>query len=147
MAYYQNVDNNQIEEFETDPGSEWIQRTKVDGAKLQHEQACTELRKLLKPDDTVNTILRHCSRSGMRRHISLLTDGLTDITHYAALAMGGKRADDGGIKVDGCGMDMGFDLVYRLGHILWPSGTSKPHGTRNGEPDTDGGYALKHRWL
>jgi hypothetical protein len=30
---------------------------------------------------------------------------------------------------------------------LWPNGTDTPHGTRNGEPDTNGGYALKHRWM
>lgn len=147
MPYYQNVDDNQVAEFESDPGSEWVKRTKADGVKLQREQACQHLRKVLKPGDMVHTILRHCSRSGMRRHISLFAPGPTEITYYAALAMGAKRADDGGIKVDGCGMDMGFDLVYRLGRTLWPSGTSKPHGTRNGEPDTDGGYALKHHWL
>jgi hypothetical protein len=52
-----------------------------------------------------------------------------------------------GIVVGGCGMDMGFHLVYNLGATLWPKGTEKPHGTRNGEPDTSGGYALKSRWI
>lgn len=44
-------------------------------------------------------------------------------------------------------MDMGFHVVYALGSALWPDGTPAPHGTRNGEPDTAGGYALKHEWL
>jgi hypothetical protein len=44
-------------------------------------------------------------------------------------------------------MDMGFDLVYSLGSALWPNGTDTPHGTRNGEPDSDGGYALKQSAL
>ena len=61
--------------------------------------------------------------------------------------MGDKRADDGGIKIGGCGMDMGFYLVYNLGYTLYPNGTPKQHGTRNGEPDFDGGYAFKQAWL
>ena len=52
-----------------------------------------------------------------------------------------------GLRMQGCGMDMGFEAVYRLGYALWPDGTDKPHGTRNGEPDTDGGHALKQRGL
>lgn len=52
-----------------------------------------------------------------------------------------------GLKVTGCGMDMGFHVVYALGANLWPKGTPKPHGKRNGEADSEGGYALKHSWL
>jgi hypothetical protein len=44
-------------------------------------------------------------------------------------------------------MDVCFAAVYNLGRTLWPNGTDKPHGTRNGTPDTDGGYALKNRSL
>jgi len=44
-------------------------------------------------------------------------------------------------------IDMGFHVVYNLGRTLWPEGTPEPHGTRNGEPDRDGGYALNHQWL
>jgi hypothetical protein len=42
---------------------------------------------------------------------------------------------------------MGFAAVYNLGYALWPNGTPEPHGTRNGVPDRDGGYALKQCWL
>lgn len=76
----------------------------------------------LKPGDTVNCILRHVSRSGMSRSISLLK-GDIDITYYAALAMGDKiDQKNGGIKIGGCGMDMGFSLVYNLGYCLFPDG-------------------------
>ena len=51
------------------------------------------------------------------------------------------------LKTQGCGMDMAFDAVYTLGSSLWPLGTPTPHSTRNGEPDTCGGYALNHRSL
>ena len=56
-------------------------------------------------------------------------------------------AKHGGIKIAGCGEDLGFALGYELGMTLWPQGTPKPHGMRNGEPDSNGGYALKHRWI
>ncbi len=56
-------------------------------------------------------------------------------------------SDKSGIRIGGYGMDMGFSLVYSLGQKLWPKGTPKPHGKRNGEPDSAGGYALKHEWL
>ena len=86
----------------------------------------------------------------MMRHIQLkiARDGdICDITYHAARAMGGSIAKDGGIRVPGCGMDMGFALIYNLGAVLWPNGTPEPHSTRNGEPDNDGGYALKQRWI
>lgn len=65
-----------------------------------------------------------------------------------------------GLTVGGCGMDMGFHLVYNLSRVLFPSGfecigkgcPSNDHsnGDRNYEPHRhtgDGGYAIKHRWL
>lgn len=188
--------------------------------------ACAELRKLLKPGDTVYTVLRHVSSSGMFRVIDLVIPymrrdtvtvpatvaglklgavayttrhdahrafspgkvtalaadtveityeaaahapasvatylrgevnfykvgparpALRNIGYLAARAMGDKfDRDRQGIPVGGCGMDMGFHLVYGLGSRLWPKGTPKPHGRRNGEPDSNGGYALKHSWL
>ena len=68
---------------------------------------------------------------------------------YLAAQLGVDRwdRDQQGIRVSGSGMDMGFELVYRLGCYLWPKGTPKPHSHRNGEPDRSGGYALKHSWL
>lgn len=129
--------------------------TKAEGAKLYRAQHIADLKKRIKPGDTVYTVLRHRSASGMRRHISLFIIGkrkgekphILDIDYSAAIVMGDKVAKDGGIIADGCGQDMGFALVYNLGRALWPKGTPKPHGSRNGAPDSDGGYALKHSWL
>lgn len=107
------------------------------------------LLKFLKPGSKVITVLRNVSRSGMSRRIDLYTvykGDMVYLSHAAAVVMGYPRPTDG-IKVGGCGMDMGFHLVYNLGKTLWPKGTPKPHGSRNGEPDSDGGYALKHSWL
>lgn len=93
--------------------------------------------------------------SGMTRSIKLLvpyTDkygsGVADISWLAAkLGVADFDRTNGGLKMRGCGMDMGFQAVYNLGCALWPEGTPEPHGERNGEPDSNGGYALKHRWI
>jgi hypothetical protein len=71
-----------------------------------------------------------------------------DISAFAAKAIGAKRNDrSGGVVMGGSGMNYCFALVYALGKALWPNGTAVPHGKRNGQPDTDGGYALQYRDL
>jgi len=119
---------------------------------LKPDQALEYLQALkIKPGETVYTILRHVSASGMSRVIDVAIvrdDRLVRISHMiAAVTSYGYDRDRCGVKIRGAGMDMGFELVYQLGHILWPNGTKKPHGTRNGEPDRDGGYALRHSWF
>lgn len=125
--------------------------TKKDGDLAMREQAKAHLRTLVKPGKTVYTILNHKSSSGMSRSISLAIVHNGDIVKldYWVVQANGEHIDSkhGGIKVSGCGMDMGFHLVYNLGRMLWPNGTKKAHGTRNGQPDHDGGYALNHMWL
>lgn len=110
-----------------------------------------QLLAMVKPGDTVHTVLRHATASGMQRCISLFIirdDEPVCIDTLAADLLGDKiSSKHGGIVANGCGMDMGFHLVYSLGAMLWPDGTPEPHGTRNGAPDSHGGYALKHRWL
>jgi hypothetical protein len=89
---------------------------------------------------TVYTILRHVSDSGLTRNISLKVvqdNNIYDITYSTALALGDKIADFHGyntIKVSGCGMDMGFHLVYNLSSVLF-AGQDRA------------GYKLNHRWL
>lgn len=126
------------------------------------EAARAELQGLLTPGQTVYCILRHVSRSGMYRRISfyILQDAGPDYPpaerHYPRYldrliieaGIGHDHRGRGeGVGVGGCGMDMGFHVVYNLGAFTWPKGTPKPHGTRNGAPDSDGGYALKMRWM
>lgn len=114
-------------------------------------EAIGQLRKLLKPGGRVYTVLRHVSSSGMSRRIDLYTikgGQLVYLSGYVSKALDYRRHPrENGLVVSGCGMDMGFHLVYELGSVLWPKGTSKPHSTRNGEPDHSGGYALKQEWI
>lgn len=140
-------------------------------------RATEQLRAWLKPGSTVFIVLRHVSRSGMSRSISVFAsvDGQPhDITYQASRVIG-ESVDrrHGGIRMRGCGMDMGFALVYSLSHVLYPDGhgcigehcPSNDHS--NGDRDytphsahlhpndqkysqhwhSDGGYALSHRWL
>jgi hypothetical protein len=94
---------------------------------------------------TVYTVLRSASASGMTRHISLLVAGidnagkpaLFDITYHASKVLGDKLSERNGhrtIKVNGCGMDMGFHLVYNLSSVLF-AGQDRA------------GYILSHRWI
>lgn len=92
---------------------------------------------------TVYTVLRSVSSSGMSRTMSLKVarDGnITDITYYAATVLdypltvvNGSRA----LRVGGCGMDMGFHIVYSLSRSLF----------RTRMADGDAGYLLKQAWL
>jgi len=131
--------------------------------KAQAAESRERLLKILKPGDPVYTVLRHVSRSGMSRNIDLYA--LVDneplrLSGYAASACGWRLAKrDQSITVRGCGMDMGFHLVYNLSRTLFADGwqcigdqcPSNDHsnGDRNRDPHphSDGGYALRHRWM
>lgn len=119
--------------------------------KLEQGEARRCLLKFIKPGTTVYAILRHVSYSGMSRRVDFVVIKKNKpicITHQVAKALDYQQSKkDGALVVGGCGMDMGFHVVYSLGQFLWPHGTRKPHGTRNGEPDREGGYAIKHEWL
>lgn len=101
--------------------------------KAEREEAAAELAKWIKPGDTVYTILDHVSRSGMSRIIRVLVplvgeDGKPEFIHpnrAVGKAIGashgrsnGRETD--GLRVDGCGMDMGFHLVNSLSYALYP---------------------------
>lgn len=119
--------------------------------QIEREKAIAELRKLLKPGTTVYTLLRHRSASGMYRVVDVYVikqNTPLRLSWSVALATGaGYDTKHEGVRAPGCGLDVGYQIVYDLGSVLWPNGTKKPHGTRNGEPDHAGGYALKHRWM
>jgi hypothetical protein len=143
-------------------------------------EATAYLRTILKPGDNVYCILQHVSQSGMSRSITLavvVEGGIRTINYHAAIVMDRKiDQKNGGIKIGGCGMDMGFALVYDLGRTLFPGGFGVQGTTSNGKSyrpatkraaalavkrgvkfygrnvdssgwDNDGGYALESRWL
>jgi hypothetical protein len=141
-------------------------RKKVWGMSTQAERdKVTALEALadIKPGDTIYTVLRHVSPSGMARWIDVYTikDGeLQYRSWYAAKAIGAKVnvGNHDGVKMEGCGMDMGFSLVYSLSSALFRDGfdcigedarcPSNDHSNReNRYHHPEGGYALRHRWI
>lgn len=127
------------------------------------------LRDIIKPGDTVYTILDHVSRSGMSRHIRVLvpiarpaessihlpkewrtTIDFLHPNHSAAIVLGLSRAKRGdGIVIGGCGMDMGFAIVYELSHAIYPTYTCIGDGCPSNEhvnsrPCICGHYSHEH---
>ena len=146
-------------------------------SKSQQAESIAQLREWIKPGQTIYTVLDHVSRSGMLRHIRLIlmepqADGTVRDIHpnYAAsMALGIPQATSNGRRLDalkmrGCGMDMGFALIYELSHKLYGDGykclgqgkcPSNYHSNvRHHEGETErfdlvhtDGYALRHRWI
>ena len=141
---------------------------------LDTKTALDTLREILPTGSIVRTILRHKSASGMSRSISavfIAKDGTVGELDYPIVRAGLGKFDSihGGIKMGGCGMDMGFSLVYGLSRALYPTGhpctghdrkgprgavrcPSNDHSNgdriyRRGKMHADGGYALNQAWL
>lgn len=115
--------------------------------RAERADAIAQLRAWIKPGDTVYTILEHVSRSGMSREIRVLIPtvdqrpcdchsfgpesphyiGTPTVTflhpnHAIGTALGLRQGKRDGLVVGGCGMDMGFHLVYELSHVLYGEG-------------------------
>jgi hypothetical protein len=116
--------------------------TKASDKKEQEKQEQkARLREWMPEGSTVYTILRHVSASGMSRDISLVVPwidesgkvGFIHPNYGAAKILGDRLVSKNGsdaIRIGGCGMDMGFHLVYSLSHALYGNG-----------------YALNQSWL
>jgi hypothetical protein len=128
-------------------------------AKAERDAAIAHLRDILPRGATVYTIVKHVSRSGMARDIAAIAGlpggGLENISGYVADAIGWRWMDNGAVRVAGCGMDMGFHLVYVLAQTLFrddPDPTPEEEATCPRYCSVDvhlerHGYALKHRWV
>lgn len=108
-------------------------------------EAIAELRELFAAEDkesrTVYVVLRSRSKSGMSRTLTLFTirdNEPRDITHKVGLVCGWKLNKDGDLKVSGCGMDMGFHVVYTLSRFLFEPRAESAPAERN---------KLRHRWV
>ena len=128
----------------------------------ERAQAIDALRAVCPPGTRVYTILRHVSASGMRRAISASIQtpaGIRNLDHLIGIACGYGQHKHGGLILDGCGMDMGFSLVYNLSYALYPEGfectgehcPSNEHsnGDRDYSPHhhSESGYSFRQEWL
>lgn len=125
-------------------------------------EAINSLKEIIKPGMTVFTVLKHVSRSGMMRHVApyvIINNEPHWIGYRVAKALDWPLADDDGVKIGGCGMDVGFELVYNLSRVLFRDNFvcigenchSNDHvnGDRDRTPHlhSDAGYALRQRWI
>ena len=83
---------------------------------------------------TVWLVIRKVSRSGMYRNISvhaIQNNEIRWLSYHVANVLDWTYKDKtNSVGVGGCGMDMGFHLVYTLSNVLY-----------------DDGYAIKQSWL
>lgn len=114
-------------------------------------KARAELVRLCPPGTTIYTKLNHVSRSGMSRSITpyVIVDNAPQYIAYSVAVLFGQNRDRyDGITMRGCGIDMGFALVYNLSSTLYRGGfgcigercPSNDHanGDRDYRPHDDG---------
>jgi hypothetical protein len=98
----------------------------MNAKQKEQQEAVRELREILKPGDTVYTNLKHVSRSGMSRVIMpfIIRDNSPRYIGWIVAKAIDERynREKEGVVMGGCGMDMGFELVYRLSRVLFPDG-------------------------
>lgn len=105
-------------------------------AALEKAEALADLKRIFPRGSTVYTILRSAAKSGLSRVVSVvaISDGYATHPNWAVSVALGLRAKRGGahdgVTMQGGGMDMGWELSYRLGELLYNDGN-----------------ALKHQWL
>tara|TARA_R110002050_G_scaffold187774_1_gene322151 strand:- start:548 stop:868 length:321 start_codon:yes stop_codon:yes gene_type:complete len=104
--------------------------------KKEIKEIKKELKKAFPKGSTAYTKLIHCSQSGMTRIIQVINIKKNEPFYNAykiSQLLDYKHAEkngDMGVKVGGCGMDMGFHLIYNLSSVLYKDG-----------------YAIKQRWI
>ncbi|HWA08325.1 MAG TPA: hypothetical protein VG838_02545 [Opitutaceae bacterium] len=108
--------------------------TKLQAGDNERNEAIASLKEWLKPGTVVYTVLRSVSTSGMSRTLDLyvvLHHEIVRITWSVAKALEwtyDRRKE--ALRINGCGMDMGYHTVHCLSRVILGDG-----------------YALKHRWL
>jgi hypothetical protein len=111
-------------------------------ANQEKESARASLLNILAKQEnpTLYTNLKHVSSSGMSRDMKVLTvsDGqIIDVTYYVGkLDIGTLKERNGQrvIRVGGCGMDMGFHVVYTVSAVLYGY-------------EERGAYTIRHEWI
>ena len=107
-------------------------------------EAKNYLLKMFKTNKTVYTTLRNVSSNGMTRHIKVFTvsknpytkkQEIVNITWYVGKILDYRISEKtDSLIVGGCGMDMGFHVVYSLSSELY-RGKNRS------------GYVLKQQWI
>ena len=115
--------------------------TKKEQQNQEREEAKARILDLLNTGaerPTIYTILRKVSSSGMSRQISLkvIKEGvLYDITYSTSKLLGLPLVEgfNRAVRVNGVGMDMGYDLVHSISSVLF-------------HEQERAGYIIRHEW-
>lgn len=128
--------------------------TKAEQKEQDRQEAIARLRALAPAKSTIYVVVKHVSRSGMQRHIAAFIQtptGLRNISGDVAEIVGWKWLDDDSVAVSGCGMDMGFHLVYTLASYVWrntPEAAAYADEMKDSKwRSGDASYLYSHRWL
>ncbi len=141
MTYYLSTTDNRVYDFNHQPsGEDWQQLSQAKGRELEKQQAIDSLKNIfnLMPSDkrVIYCVLRSVSKSGMSRVIDFYTIENNKPQYLSGLirmALGYRMAKNGGLVIGGCGMDMGFHVVYTVASVIYG-------GDR-------GGYEIKSEWI
>lgn len=148
----------------------WREVTERGNPIAYHDErlaAFARLRAWLKPGSVVYTVLRSVSRSGMMRQIDVYglsngTDETSDrpfhvyLSRPVALVLDYPTADNGALRVAGCGMDMGFAVAHSLSYALHGNKDVGSDAIERGaagrpfQPTSEqfrAGYSLTHEWI
>jgi len=102
--------------------------------KEEKENAIEYLREYVKEGDTIYTLVKKVSPSGMSRQMVIIvrTDtGVRNISWLTARALGYRMCKENDcFSISGCGQDMGYAVAYDIGATLF-----------------NDGYKVKHSWL
>jgi hypothetical protein len=82
---------------------------------------------LIKENDEILYQVTHVAKSGMSRHIKFYVirdNQLLNLTYNICNALDYKYKDNtNSLYIRGCGMDMGFAVVFHLGRYLFNDGS------------------------
>lgn len=103
--------------------------------KAEREESIDQLREWFKPGDTIYTVCRSVSASGMSGTYSLVffRDGSPRHPNYHAAAVTAhtltrdRTTGSDALRVSGCGFDRAYQIVYDLGRALYGDGYAFKH--------------------
>lgn len=85
--------------------------------KAIEQNLIKDLKKKVKKDSEIIVVIHRVSKSGMQRKMSAFVIYKKQLVNlnfdYARLNIA-RRDDNNHLVINGCGMDMSFDLAYRL---------------------------------
>lgn len=124
-------------------------------SKSYKAEAIAELKKWLPQGATLEMHLARVSRSGMSRVIRCSVIWIDEegkhatfqnLSGYVARAIGHTLVEgfDGGVRIFGCGMDMGLALADIVSYELYGLPLNQNHRDDNSEDEK---YGIRYRWI